>query len=132
MRRGLDWKWIGLGVLIMVGLNLVASLLMAMIWSDTLQQPTTPGDLPPMSTAQAAIIALIGILTFVIGGYIVGARSSGRTIVEPGISAALAAILTLALSGGFSIGMAIVGGLIPFLSGLLGGWLGERRQTASA
>lgn len=73
--------------------------------------------------------ALIGIASFAIGGYIVGLKSPGRTILEPGISAALAVLIGLLLGGAFTLGNLLAGGLMPFLAGLLGGYLGERRQS---
>jgi hypothetical protein len=68
----------------------------------------------------------------VIGGFIVGLKSAGRTVLEPGISAAIAVLIALLLSGVFTIGNLLVGGLVPFAAGVFGGWLGERRQERSA
>ena len=62
----------------------------------------------------------------------IGVKSPGRTILEPGISAAIAVVVGLLLSGAFTLGNFLAGGLVPFLAGLLGGWLGERRQSAGA
>ena len=62
------------------------------------------------------------------GGFIVGLKSAGRTILEPGISAAIAVIIALLISGNFGLLNIIAGGLVPFIAGVLGGWLGERRQ----
>jgi hypothetical protein len=67
-----------------------------------------------------------------VGGFIVGLRSAGRTILEPGISAAIAVALSLLIGGAFTLGNLLAGGLVPFLAGLLGGWLGERRQRSGA
>jgi hypothetical protein len=74
------------------------------------------------------MIAFLNVLAFLIGGFIVGLKSAGRTIVEPGISAAIAVLIGLILSGTFTLGNLVVGGLIPFASGVAGGWIGERRQ----
>jgi hypothetical protein len=52
--------------------------------------------------------------------------------LEPGIAAAASVAVVLLLSGTFTIVNIIAGGLVPFLAGLLGGWLGERRQDAKA
>ena len=52
----------------------------------------------------------------------------GRTILEPGISAAIAVVIALLISGNFGIVNLIAGGIVPFLAGVLGGWLGEKRQ----
>ena len=46
------------------------------------------------------------------GGYIVGLKSIGKTILEPGISAAVAVIVVLLMAGSFSVQAAIVGGLV--------------------
>jgi len=55
-------------------------------------------------------------------------RSVGRTIIEPGISAAIAVLIALLISGNFTVVNLIAGGLIPFVAGVVGGWLRERRQ----
>ena len=78
------------------------------------------------------LAAVINLLAFVIGGFIVGLKSAGKTILEPGISAAIAVLISLLLSGTFTIGNMIVAGVLPFAAGILGGWLGERQQEQSA
>jgi hypothetical protein len=65
-----------------------------------------------------------------VGGYIVGRKSAAKTILEPAIAAALAVGAGLLLSGNFTVGNILAGALVPFLAGLLGGWLGERRPAA--
>lgn len=127
MSRTLDWKWIGLGVLIMVALNLVAGFILAALWGSELQDATSVEDVT-LSGGQALLAAVLNFLAFAIGGYIVGVKSVGRTILEPGISAAIAVAIALLLAGGFTLVNLLVGGLVPFVAGLLGGWLGERRQ----
>lgn len=126
----LDWKWIGIGVLIMVALNIAAAFLLAMILGPQLGEVTTPADIT-LTGGQMALAAIVNFLSFMIGGFIVGLKSAGRTILEPGISAAIAVIIALLISGNFTIGNMIAGGLIPFAAGVLGGWLGERRQGAA-
>jgi hypothetical protein len=129
----LDWRWIGIGAAIMFGLNFVASLILVLVLGDAVP----PAAATPEEAAAAlgggrlALAALIGIASFAIGGYIVGLKSPGRTILEPGISAAIAVIIGLLLSGALTLGNVLAGGVVPFLAGLLGGWLGERRQLAS-
>lgn len=127
MARTLDWKWIGIGVLIMVVLNLVASFIVAFLLRSQLEGATDPQSIE-LSGGQVALIAAINILVFAIGGFIVGAKSIGRTIIEPGISAAIAVVIALLISGNFTILNLLAGGLIPFVAGVVGGWLGERRQ----
>ena len=130
----LDWRWIAIGVAIMFGLNLIASLILVPLIGDSLPvSATNPQDAAAaLSSGQLALGALISIASFTIGGYIVGVKSPGRTIVEPGISAAIAVIIGLLLSGAFTLGNLLVGGLVPFLAGLLGGYLGERHQARAA
>ena len=127
----LDWKWIGIGALIMIALSIVAGLILGLFLAPQLEGVTDPADIQ-LSGGQIAIAALLNFLAFVVGGFIVGVKSAGRTILEPAIAAALAVALALVLSGGFTVGNLIAGGLVPFLAGLLGGWLGERRQESTA
>jgi hypothetical protein len=127
----LDWKWIGIGTLIMIALSLVAGVILAAIIGSQLEGVTDPADLQLTST-QIGLAALLNFVAFVIGGFIVGIKSAGRTIVEPGIAAAVAVAIALLLAGSLSIGSLLAGGLVPFLAGLLGGWLGEKRQDARA
>lgn len=137
MNRGLDWRWIGIGTAIMLALSLISGLiLMPLIGSpDTL--PASPGNIGSGSMAPEAgvgrlfVAAVLSFLSFAVGGYVVGTRSPGRTVVEPGISAAIAVAISLLASGAFTLGNLLAGGLVPFLAGLLGGWLGERRQRGS-
>jgi hypothetical protein len=37
-------------------------------------------------------------------------------------------VIGLLISGNFTLGNIIAGGIVPFVAGVLGGWLGERRQ----
>ena len=131
MFGNLNWRWVAIGAAIMFGLNLVASLLLLLLLGDSL--PATAAD-PQEATAalsggHLALGALVGIASFAIGGYIVGSRSPGRTVLEPGVSAALAVVVGLLLSGAFTLGNLLAGGLVPFLAGLSGGYLGERHQS---
>jgi hypothetical protein len=132
MSGGLDWRWIGIGVAIMFGLNLVAGLLLAVLLGDAVPATaTTPEEAAAaLGGGRLALGALVGIASFALGGYVVGVKSPGRTILEPGISAAIAVLLGLLLSGALTLGNLLAGGLLPFLAGLLGGYLGERRQSA--
>ena len=134
MSGKLDWRWVAIGAAIMFGLNLVASLLLLLLLGGSLPATTTD----PQEAAAAlgggrlALGALIGVASFAIGGYIVGLRSPGRTVLEPGISAAVAVVVGLLLGGAFTLGNLLAGGLVPFLAGLLGGYLGERHQSRGA
>ncbi len=123
----LDWKWIGIGIVLMIVLSLIGGLLLGLILGPQLEGVTSPEEMQ-LSGGQMALAAVINILAFAIGGFIVGLKSAGRTILEPGISAAIAVVIVLLISGNISIANIIAGGLVPFIAGILGGWLGERRQ----
>jgi hypothetical protein len=127
----LDWKWIGLGALIMIAMGIVAGLILGLVIGSQLEGVTDPADVQ-LSGGQIALVGLLNFLSFAIGGFIVGVKSAGRTILEPGIAAAASVAVVLLLSGTFTIVNIIAGGLVPFLAGLLGGWLGERRQDSKA
>ncbi|HEX2388412.1 MAG TPA: hypothetical protein VHI96_04810 [Solirubrobacterales bacterium] len=127
MSGTLDWKWIGIGVVIMVVLNVIAGLVLGLFLGSQLEGATSLEDVQ-LSGGQAAFAAILNLLVFAIGGFIVGVRSAGRTILEPGISAAIAVLIALVISGNFTILNIIAGGLVPFAAGVAGGWLGERRQ----
>ncbi len=133
MARSFDWKWVGIGALIMLALSFVGGLLVSLVWGEELaaaaEGPTT--DIA-LSGGQLAIFALISFLGFAIGGYIVGLRSAGRTILEPAVAAAVAVAIGLLITGNFSIGNLLAGAIVPFIAGLVGGWLGERRQGSTA
>ena len=128
--RKLDWKWIAIGVVVMVALSLIAGIILALVLGSQIKDATNVQNIT-LSGGQLVLIAVINILAYAIGGFIVGVRSAGRTIIEPGISAAIAVLIALVISGNFTVVNLIAGGLIPFLAGVLGGWLGERRQGTS-
>ena len=127
MAGGLDWKWIGIGVVVMIVLNLVAGLIAGLVLGSQLEGVTDPAEVQ-LSGGQALLLAVLNFLAFAIGGFIVGLKSAGRTILEPGISAAIAVLIALLISGNFGIVNLIAGGIVPFVAGVLGGWLGEKRQ----
>jgi hypothetical protein len=124
----LDWKWIVIGLLIMFGLSIVAGLILSVVIGSQLGEVTNPADIN-LTTGQMALAAVLNFLAFVIGGYLVGRKSAGRTIFEPAIAAAIAVAIGLAVSGVFTLPNLLAGGLVPFLAGLLGGWLGEKHQA---
>jgi len=125
--RKLDWKWIAIGVVMMVALSLIAGIVLAFVLGSQIKDATNV-QATNLSGGQLVLIAVFNILVFAVGGFIVGVRSAGRTIIEPGISAAIAVLIALLISGNFTAVNLIAGGLIPFVAGVVGGWLGERRQ----
>ena len=128
MTGKLDWKWIAIGVVIMVVLNLAAGLLLGVILGPRLKGAASPAEIS-LSGGQMLLALVINVLSFLIGGFIVGVKSAGRTILEPGISALIAVLIALVISRQLTVTNLIIGGLVPFAAGVLGGWLGERRQA---
>ena len=130
MFRNLSWRWIAIGTAIMFGLNILASLILGLLIGDSLPVGDAAAADPAatLSGGQLVLVALFGIASFAIGGFIVGWKSPGRTIVEPGLSAAIAVLIGLLIAGGLTLGNLVLGGLVPFAAGLLGGYLGERQQ----
>ena len=127
----LDWKWVGIGILIMLGLSILAGIIAGLFIGSQLEGVTSVEDIS-LSSSQLVLVAILNFLAYAIGGYIVGIKSAGKTILEPAIAAALSVAIGLLLSGHLSISYLLASGFIPFLAGLLGGWLGEKRQEATA
>ena len=130
MTERLDWKWIGIGAVTMIVLNFVAALILGLILAPQLSGVTSPEQIT-LSSAQMWLALIVNVLSFLIGGFIVGIKSAGRTIIEPGISALAAVLIVLVLSRQLSAGNLFIGGLVPFAAGVLGGWLGEQRHTSA-
>jgi hypothetical protein len=127
MTGTLDWKWIGIGVVVMVVLNLIAGLILGLFLAPQLKGVASPENVE-LRGGQIVLAVVLNFLAFAIGGFIVGLKSAGRTILEPGISAAVAVLIALLVSGNFTVVNLLAVGLVPFIAGLLGGWFGERRQ----
>ena len=111
----------------MVALSLIAGLVLSSVLGPQIKDATNVQNIT-LSGGQMVLIVVVNILVFAVGGFIVGVRSAGRTIIEPGISAAIAVLIALLISGNFTVVNLIAGGIIPFVAGVAGGWLGERRQ----
>jgi hypothetical protein len=130
MTGKLDWKWILYGVAIMFVLNLAAGVILAFFLGSQIEAVSRAEI--ALSGSQVLLLAVLNFLAFAIGGYIVGLKSAGRTILEPGISAAIAVTIGLLISGNLTILNIVAGAVVPFLAGMFGGWLGERRQATPA
>jgi len=124
----LDWKWIAIGLVIMVVLSLLGGLLVGLILRPQIEGATSPDEIN-LSGGGLVIALVVNVLSFLIGGFIVGVKSAGRTILEPGISALIAVILMLIISQQLTAMNVLIGGLVPFVAGVVGGWLGEKRSA---
>jgi hypothetical protein len=127
-----DGKWVSIGTVVMVVLALIACRILGLVRSPQLVGVTSFEDVPP-SAGQIALAALLNSLAFAIGGFIVGLKKRSMMIIEPVMSAmvALAIVLcVLSMSGNLSIVNIIACGALPFVAGVLGGYLGLRRQAA--
>ena len=82
----LDWKWIGIGVVIMIGLNIAAGLIAVMVMGAQLKDAGTIEELS-LSGGQMLFLAVLNFLAFLIGGFIVGLKSAGKTILEHTVEA---------------------------------------------
>ena len=118
MTGKLDWKWIAIGVLIMIVLNVVGGLILALVLQPDVPEAGNVDEIT-LSSGFIVIAAVVNFLSFAIGGFIVGIKSAGRTILEPGISAAIAVLIALMIVGNLTVVNLITGGL------------GERRQAAA-
>ena len=73
----------------------------------------------------------IALVCFVLGGFVIGWQSEGRTIIEAGIAAVVALVLTYLIRNGqlpADAQVMLIGFGIPFLAALFGAWLGEKVQ----
>jgi len=129
MTERLDWKWIAIGVATMIALNLVGAVLLGLALGPQLREVTDVDEVN-LSSGQMWLALFINVMAFLIGGFIVGIKSKGRTIIEPGISALAAVLIVLVITQQLTADNLLVSGLVPFLAGVLGGWLGERRQSS--
>jgi hypothetical protein len=109
--------WIFGGALIMIFLNVFAGLGIGLAGI----------------TASLWLFAGVGAACFILGGFIVGRWSAGSTILEAGLAAFVATLVSIGIHyvrGTVRlepVAIAIVG-LPPFLCGLLGGYIGEKVQ----
>lgn len=130
MSGKLDWKWIAIGLVIMAVLYLVGNLVLGFVLRPQIEAAASPEEIS-LSGGQMLLAIIINALAFLIGGYIVGIKSAGRTILEPGLSALVAVLIVLLISRQFTVMNLVIGGLVPFVAGVLGGWLGEKRSEQS-
>jgi hypothetical protein len=86
-----------------------------------------------LHTVDVYEIAGVAIVCFAFGGFVIGWKSEGQTILEAGLAAAIATGASVAYQSsrtGMSyepVALAIGIG-IPFVAGIIGGYIGEKVQ----
>ena len=123
-RARFDWKWVFVGVLLMVGGHMAAYAVLYPVFRTLLQRPDRV-------LSAAAMMAGLGFLFYFVGGVLVGRMSAGHTVAEPAMAGVFGMIIVFVLQ--LTMGMVNIVGLIigaPFCFGLayLGGICGERWQ----
>ena len=76
-------------------------------------------------------IAGIALVCFALGGFVIGWQSEGSTILEAGLAAVAALIVTYVIRNGqmpADAEVIVIGFGLPFVAALGGGWLGEKVQ----
>lgn len=127
---GLQWRWVVLGTLVTLGIcGIAAAATVAVAASATLRGVAEDEGAAESLLVTAGCGFLLG---FFLGGVLVGRMSKGRTIVEPGLSAVLAALVLLGLAGVLDRGLTPLLCATPVLAllSLVGAWLGEKWQGA--
>lgn len=100
----IDIKWVGTGTVVIVVLAYTGAIIGAI-------------------TGSLAVSYLLIFLSYFAGGVIIGKKSPGRTIIEPGIASAIASLFP---------GISGLGIAVSFLMGVAGGYTGERWQEAGS
>jgi hypothetical protein len=128
--QDLEWKWVIIGAVIIIALNQATSFLLA-------EPVAVPLVLELGMLGGLLVFALlIGLLSYFVGGVIVGRMSPGETVREPAVASLFAVglnlVLNIAINGQVPsvLGIAIAAGL-GFGLGLAGGKVGEAWQARS-
>ncbi|MFQ5800334.1 MAG: hypothetical protein ACE5HH_01270 [Candidatus Hydrothermarchaeales archaeon] len=109
--RLLEYQWIGIGLLYILGLQVMGD---ALIAAKDMVSPIMEG--------------VVSLIAFFIGGVMVGKHSPGKTIKEPAIAAVIAVAILLLLEREFTAQAFIKGSVFPFVFALVGGYIGEKWQ----
>jgi hypothetical protein len=119
--RRMEWRWVMVGTLIMLGMQSLAAALLVAFGAD-------PGGW--------AVAGIATSLAFFVGGIVIGIMSPGYTAWEAGFASVLAAGgMVLVASRLLAFGRGLVA-IVPLailwglLLGLAGGWVGERIQAS--
>ena len=130
-KRGLDVRWVLGGALVMLATAAAVGLVILTVAVPGLLARGDVDREDPDAVAGLLVGLAAGLLaSFFVGGVAIGRLSKGRTIVEPGLAACLAAAVLLLVSGALEHGLAAMLCAAPVLAllAMAGGWLGERWQ----
>jgi hypothetical protein len=76
--------------------------------------------------------ALLGLSPYVLGGFVIGWQSEGRTIIEAGLATLLVIFIELgrahAALRGDATNLIVVLYAVPFVAAVIGAWIGELVQ----
>ena len=133
--KGFRWRWVGLGVLALLGTATLAGIGLAIAAAALLGASASSGGgslraLGARAPGFAVAAAAVFLLAFALGGFAVARRSRGRTVAEP----ALAALVVLGILAATGTAISSDAPLIAAVLALpcaamaaLGGWFGEVR-----
>ena len=119
--ESLDWKWVGLGLVILLAVQVALNIIFTVFGLLTLGF----GFL---------LFVIVKPVAYFLGGMLTGYVSPGITIREPAIAAviiAVAGVIFDAGSGGRILGIIISGAVALFLA-IAGAQIGERMQRNRA
>lgn len=128
--KNLSWKWVGVGSLLIFGMYQGWSYLLAIPLGGRLIEALG------IPWGVLAFTAVMGLLSYFLGGVVVGRLSPGITIREPAIASVLAILADLGVTIGTRAAFPSLLGLVVALMlglglGYLGGKLGELWQERS-
>lgn len=123
MNRDFSWSWVAGAFVLFVAVELLIGGLVGEVLLGRYRS----------ISLEFTLQGLLHIASFMIGGFLVGAVSPGKRLVEPGVAAfasvAFMFILTVFTPYPwfvFSLSRVVVGGGLAFLLALAGAWAGER------
>jgi hypothetical protein len=116
--RGLQWRWVGVGVVVAFVLNAAGVFLLAPLFNYNLD-----------------LIFVTFLVSFVVAGYVVGYTSPGVTVKEAAMAGAATVIIDwLLVEFGMEMHVPMreltIGLVAGFLMMMLGAWVGELLQAS--
>lgn len=117
--QSIDWKWVGIGLVILLAVQLALSISFSLLGFLTLGF----GFL---------LFAVLKPITYFLGGMLTGYVSPGITIREPAVAAVIVAVAGILFDAGRTAGGRLVGiiisGVIALILAIAGAQIGERMQ----